>query len=172
MLAAWIHFSMAIHTRVRPCARTLARYLCRRSETKWIAISIWEVGLLRWNAFAHAHRKNRWLDAGPNTSLESRHPHYSVEDRTSLHFLTLQNGHFLGKRERLCAPKGNFGSNPGISETVGRAESPVFAGLLGHCSAKKQETGRVGWSERIRTRAFPNRTASPRGQSIAPTARS
>jgi hypothetical protein len=59
-------------------------------------------------------------------------PHHSVEDRTSLHFLTPQNGHFLGKRERLSAPKGNFGSNPGIPENERRAKSPVFAGILAH----------------------------------------
>ena len=88
-------------------------------------------------------------------TLRSNPVTHSVEDRTTLHFLTLQKGHVLGKRERLCAPKGIFGSNPGISETVGRAEIPVFAGLLGHYSAKNQETGRVGWSERIRTHAFP-----------------
>ena len=77
-----------------------------------------------------------------------------MEDRTSLHFLDSANGHFLGKRERLCAPKGNFGSNPGNSETVGREESPVFAGLLGHCSAKKQETALAGWGNRTRTASF------------------
>jgi hypothetical protein len=40
--------------------------------------------------------------------------------------LTLQNGHFLGKRERLSAPKGNFGSNPGTPETERRAKSPYL----------------------------------------------
>jgi hypothetical protein len=69
--------------------------------------AIGRVGLLRGNEFAHAHQKSRWmLEARPNTSLESRHHLHSVEDRTSLHFLTLQNGHFLGKRERLSTPKG------------------------------------------------------------------
>ena len=77
--------------------------------------------------------------------FESCHPHHSVEDRTSLHFLTPQNGHFLGKRERLSARKGNFGSNPGISETERSAKSPVLAAIFAHCGAKNRETRLVGW---------------------------
>ena len=101
------------------------------------------------------------LDAGPNTSLESRHPHHSVEDRTSLHFLTLQNGHFLGKCERLSAPKGNFGSNPGISETERRAKCPVFAGLFARSVEENRETGLVGWGAWIRTRGWRNQNPLP-----------
>jgi len=77
--------------------------------------------------------------------FESRHPHHAVEDRTSLHFLTPQNGHFLGKRERLSAPKWSFGSNPGTSETERRANSPVFAGFFAHSANENRETGLVGW---------------------------
>ena len=80
-------------------------------------------------------------------------PH-AVEVRTSLHFLTPQNGHFLGKRERLFGQLGNSGSNPGISETEERAKSPVFAGFLTHSAKDNWETGLVGWSKRIRTHAF------------------
>ncbi len=56
------------------------------------------------------------------------HPHHSVEDRTCLRFLTLQNGHFLGKRERISTRFSLRGPNLDVSENQARAESADKSG--------------------------------------------
>jgi hypothetical protein len=89
------------------------------------------------------------------------HPHHSVEDRTSLHFLTLQNGHFLGKRERLSGQTWKIGPNSGTLETKERARHPVFAGFLAYSAHKNRETGLVGWGARIRTWECRNQNPVP-----------
>jgi hypothetical protein len=70
-------------------------------------------------------------------------------------FLTPRNGHCLGKRERLFDQIGNFGSNPGTSETRELAKSPVFVGFSNTSINENRETGLAGWRSRIRTRKFP-----------------
>ena len=77
--------------------------------------------------------------------LEKGQTDRSVQVRTSLHFLTPQNCHFLRKRERLFAPNGNVSSNPEISETERRAKSREFADFIAcPVGAKRRETGLVG----------------------------
>ena len=50
---------------------------------------------------------------------------------------------FPRKRERLCAPKGNFGSNPGISETQGRIKAPYLRAFWGTMAQKTRDG--TGW---------------------------
>ena len=93
--------------------------------------------------------------------FESRYPDHAVQYRTSLHFLTPQNGHFLGNRERLFGQLGHSGSNLRISETDERTESPVFVGLLTPSLKRNGETALAGWGAWIRTRECRNQNPVP-----------
>jgi hypothetical protein len=108
---------------------------------------------------AHVCLRNRTRNG--ISGFESRHPHHSVRHRTSLHFLTPQNDHFLGKRERLPGRFGSFGSNLGIPETEGRTKSPGFAGFSQHSASQILETALAGWGAWIRTRGWRNQNPLP-----------
>ena len=115
---------------------TLAARQSHRRPVRCVTGYIWRAEASRGKRTVRVQKAISWF--------ESRHPHHSVEDRTSLHFLTPQNGHFLGKRERLSARKGNFGSNS-QSQRLNDAQKAPYLWAFSHGVTKNRETGLVGW---------------------------
>ncbi|MGE3993060.1 hypothetical protein [Pseudorhodoplanes sp.] len=66
-------------------------------------------------------------------------------------------------RERLSAPKENFGSNPGIPETEARANSPVFAGIFAR-SAKETERPHCLADDAVRIEPVSDSTRAKQGK--------
>jgi hypothetical protein len=78
-----------------------------------------------------------------------------VEDRTSLHFATPENGNFLGNQQRFFCENGDIGSNLGSAETDRGQKTPVFAVVMGCLATLSAETGLGGWGVKIRTTKLP-----------------
>ena len=84
-----------------------------------------------------------------------------VEDRTSLHSRSPQNGNLLSTDQRLLAKISNFESNSRTPETGRRAKSRARAGLSDACASQNRETGLGGWGARIRTWEWRNQNPLP-----------
>ena len=92
---------------------------------------------------------------GNDTYSSHYYPGRAVEDRTSLHAPSPQNGNFLNTDQRLLAKFPNFKSNSRTPETGRRAKSPARADLSDACVTQNRETGLAGWGGAIRTAKFP-----------------
>ena len=68
---------------------------------------------------------------------------------------SLKNGNVWASRQRL---QGLFGAKwfeKGVQRQIWNQKSPLLAGLSATTEENSLKPGMVGWSERIRTRAFP-----------------
>jgi hypothetical protein len=79
---------------------------------------------------------------------------HAVEERTSLHFPTPQNGNFLRVRRRLSAKNSNFGLIPEAPETGQRAKSIALARFFDASTGQNRETRLGDWGSVIRTAKF------------------
>jgi hypothetical protein len=91
-LSEWIAWARQKIDTLDPSQKGVARLFEKISASIPPANPVWMDA--PWNAVSSRSTKR-------NSTVRSPSGHHSVEDRAGLHLLTLQNGHFLGKRERL-----------------------------------------------------------------------